>query len=148
MDACPPVPLRLEVAPPYQLAQAGEMAVFAVATIDPQPVAHQWIFKGNPLLKMHCEMVGTSSQELKMFGTLTGLPGTVLAAEVRLNLIEDHDEGNNGDLYACLSHGGQLIVLLNRVGRASGNEVRFPGQGFSGTLLRRQLRAWRCRPNT
>jgi len=66
--------------------------------------------------------------------TLTGLPGIILGVEVRLNLVEDYDEGNNGDLYAYLFHNGQLVVLLNRVGRCSGNENGYLDSGFDITL--------------
>jgi len=66
--------------------------------------------------------------------TLGGISGPVVKVEVRIHLTEDLQEGNNGDLYAYLSHGGQLVVLLNRVGRDSQNEYGYLDAGFDITL--------------
>jgi len=66
--------------------------------------------------------------------TLEGVPGTVVRLEVRVHLFEELEEGNNGDLYAYLSHRGTLVVLLNRVGRSSENENGYLDAGFDVTL--------------
>lgn len=66
--------------------------------------------------------------------TLDGIAGTVVKVEVRIHLTEDLEEGNNGDLYAYLWHGGQMVVLLNRVGRDTQNEDGYLDAGFNITL--------------
>lgn len=66
--------------------------------------------------------------------TLDSIPGIVVGVEVRIHLTEDLEEGNNGDLYAYLSHGGQTLVLLNRVGRDAQNEGGYLDAGFNITL--------------
>lgn len=66
--------------------------------------------------------------------TLDGISGTVVKVEVRIHLTEDLEEGNNGDLYAYLAHGGQLVVLINRVGRDGQNEDGYLDAGFNITL--------------
>lgn len=59
--------------------------------------------------------VPSDSQSWYDIRTLDGASGTIARVELRIHLTEDPEEGNNGDLYAYLSHGGQLVVLLNRV---------------------------------
>lgn len=44
------------------------------------------------------------------------------------------DAAWNGDLYAYLSHGGQLVVLLNRIGRTSSNPDGSPDNGLQVTF--------------
>ena len=56
---------------------------------------------------------------------VTGAGGTITDLSVTLNLAG----GWNGDLYAYLVHNDGFAVLLNRVGRGTGNE---PGYGNSG----------------
>jgi hypothetical protein len=43
--------------------------------------------------------------------------------------------GWNGDLYAYLSHGSSLAILLNRVGASSGNPDGYGTSGFSSITL-------------
>ncbi len=58
-------------------------------------------------------------------------PATQIAdVSVSLNI----SGGWNGDLYGYLSHGSGLAVLLNRVGRSSGNEFGYGDAGLAITL--------------
>jgi len=66
--------------------------------------------------------------------TPSGLTGTIVGLQIRLNLTENPIEENNGDLYAYLSHGSTLVVLLNRVGRTALNEDGYLDGGFNVTL--------------
>jgi hypothetical protein len=66
--------------------------------------------------------------------TLSGLADPITTVTVRLNLSEALPQGNNGDLYAYLSHNGQLVVLLNRVGRTSANPDGYLDPGMIVTL--------------
>lgn len=56
--------------------------------------------------------------------------GTISDLRVTLNL----SGGYNGDLYAYLVHGSGFAVLLNRVGRTSGNLFGYGDAGFNITL--------------
>jgi subtilisin-like proprotein convertase family protein len=49
---------------------------------------------------------------------------------VRLNI----SGGYNGDLYVYLTHDSGFSVLLNRVGRTSGNSFGYPDSGFNVTF--------------
>lgn len=66
--------------------------------------------------------------------TLQGLSGLIQNIQVHLQLSEEYYEGNNGDLFAFLSHDGQMVVLLNRVGRAAASEYGYLDGGFDITL--------------
>jgi subtilisin-like proprotein convertase family protein len=58
--------------------------------------------------------------------TLSGLPGPIIDVNISLNI----SVGFNGDLYAFLSHGSGMAVLLNRVGRTSASNFGYPDAGF------------------
>jgi subtilisin-like proprotein convertase family protein len=55
-----------------------------------------------------------------------------LVTNVRVSLVVTG--GWNGDLYCYLSHGPQLAVLLNRVGRATDNTGGYGDHGFNATF--------------
>lgn len=58
-------------------------------------------------------------------------PATIIGdVAVTLNI----SGGFNGDLYVYLSHGDGFAVLLNRVGRTSGNDYGYANTGFAVTL--------------
>ena len=59
---------------------------------------------------------------------VSGLGSPIASVSVTLNV----SGGWNGDLYAYLSYGGQLCVLLNRVGRDSGSPM---GSGLAGMAV-------------
>ena len=54
----------------------------------------------------------------------------VLDVNVRLNI----SGGYNGDLYAYLTHGSGISILLNRTGRTAGNAFGYGDAGFNITL--------------
>lgn len=58
--------------------------------------------------------------------TLGGLAGPIADVNVTLTI----SGGLNGDLYAWLSHGTGLSILLNRVGRSSTSGVGYGNAGF------------------
>ncbi len=58
--------------------------------------------------------------------TVADLPGPISAVRVVLDI----EGGWNGDLYAFLSFGDGLAVLLNRPGRESGNLAGYGDRGF------------------
>ncbi|MEO5716901.1 MAG: hypothetical protein ABIT37_25700 [Luteolibacter sp.] len=58
--------------------------------------------------------------------------GTATITSVTVDLI--FSGGWNGDLYAYLSHDGQISILLNRVGRTSGNPDGFASSGMTVSL--------------
>lgn len=62
--------------------------------------------------------------------SLSGLAASISSVAVTLNV----SSGNNGDLYAYLSHNGVLVPLLNRVGVTAGNPVGYSQSGFLVTL--------------
>lgn len=62
------------------------------------------------------------------FNIAAGEPLAINNVEVSLNIAG----GWNGDLYAYLSHGSGFSVLLNRLGRTTGNSA---GSGVSGLNL-------------
>ncbi|HEV2696098.1 MAG TPA: PEP-CTERM sorting domain-containing protein [Verrucomicrobiae bacterium] len=65
-------------------------------------------------------------------GTISGLADAVIT-DVSVTL--DISGGFNGDLYAYLvGPGGQMAVLLNRVGMSSGNAFGYSDAGFNITL--------------
>ena len=66
--------------------------------------------------------------------SISGLSGTIVSVAVRLHLVEALPEGNNSDLYAYLSHGGQTVILLNRVGRTAANPDGYLDPGMNITL--------------
>ncbi len=66
--------------------------------------------------------------------SLSGLDGTIGSLEVRLHLTENPAERNNGDLYAYLTHGDTIVVLLNRVGRTAATPDGYLDAGFNITL--------------
>jgi subtilisin-like proprotein convertase family protein len=43
--------------------------------------------------------------------------------------------GVNGDLYAYISHGNDIAVLLNRAGRTSGNSMGYDDDGFNSVVF-------------
>jgi subtilisin-like proprotein convertase family protein len=61
---------------------------------------------------------------------LNYLPGSGNNVILTLNI----SGGNNGDLYAYLSYGGQIVTLLNRPGVTGGNPVGYTDAGFNVTL--------------
>lgn len=65
---------------------------------------------------------------------ISGLSGTLVSVAVRLHLVEALPEGNNSDLFAYLSHGGQTVILLNRVGRTAANPGGYLDPGMDVTL--------------
>src|ERR1700722_6914333 len=58
--------------------------------------------------------------------TLSGISGTISDVSVTLNI----SGGFDGDLYAWLSDGSGLAILLNRVGVSSLNPVGYGNSGF------------------
>jgi subtilisin-like proprotein convertase family protein len=62
--------------------------------------------------------------------TLSGAPTSISDVSVTLNL----SGGWNGDLYAYLVHSSGFSVLLNRVGRETGNAPGYGTAGMSVTL--------------
>ena len=63
--------------------------------------------------------------------TLTGVPfNTIRDVNVRVNV----SGGWNGDLYLYLTHNSGFTVLLNRVGRATGNSFGYSDAGFNVTF--------------
>ena len=54
----------------------------------------------------------------------------VTDVNVRLNI----SGGYNGDLYVYLTHGSDISILLNRVGRTGGNSFGYGDAGFNITL--------------
>lgn len=89
----------------------------------------------------------TSGSSIPDGGEEVGLAHTVSVStaltriddlNVRLHITPlDGDGAWNGDLYAHLEHNGQLVVLLNRVGRTSNSglgSLGSPDNGFQVTL--------------
>ena len=79
--------------------------------------------------------------------SLAGAAGQITDVSVTLNL----SGGWNGDLYAYLVHGSGFAVLLNRVGRDTGNAAGYGTAGMNVTLsdaamLEHSLRARACDP--
>ena len=66
--------------------------------------------------------------------SISGLSGTLVSVAVRLHLVEALPEGNNSDLFAYLSHGGQTVILLNRMGRTAANPDGYLDPGMDITL--------------
>jgi subtilisin-like proprotein convertase family protein len=70
----------------------------------------------------------------------SGLSSTVTFASPQISLIEDVNVtlnisgGFNGDLYTYLTHSSGFTVLLNRVGRTTGNGLGYADAGFNVTL--------------
>ena len=62
--------------------------------------------------------------------TVSGLGSSISSLTLTLNL----SGGNNGDLYAYLSFGGQIVTLINRPGVTSGNLLGYTDPGFNVTL--------------
>jgi hypothetical protein len=62
--------------------------------------------------------------------TLSVAPGQTIAD---LNVILNLAGGNNGDNYAYLVHDSGFAILLNRVGRTSGNLMGYENPGFGPT---------------
>lgn len=65
--------------------------------------------------------------------TASGFLPTISDISVKLNI----SGGYNGDLYACLSYGGVLVPLLNRVGvtgTGAGDAFGYGDTGFNVTL--------------
>lgn len=58
--------------------------------------------------------------------------GTATITSVMVGLV--FSGGWNGDLYAYLVHDGQISILLNRVGRTSGNPNGFASSGMTVSL--------------
>jgi hypothetical protein len=63
--------------------------------------------------------------------TESGLGSSI--SNVTLTL--DISGGNNGDLYAYLSYGGQLVTLLNRPGVTGGNPLGYTDPGYNNVIL-------------
>jgi len=56
--------------------------------------------------------------------------GTIGTISLTLNI----SGGNNGDLYAYLSYGGNVVTLLNRPGVTGGNPLGFTASGYNVTV--------------
>jgi subtilisin-like proprotein convertase family protein len=67
--------------------------------------------------------------------TVTGMSGVISDVNVTLNI----SGGFNGDLYAWLSHGSGLCILLNRVGLSSANGVGYGDAGFGTSATQAQF---------
>jgi subtilisin-like proprotein convertase family protein len=67
--------------------------------------------------------------------TVVGMPGVIADVNVTLDI----SGGYNGDIYAWLSHGSGLAVLLNRVGISSSNAVGYANQGFGSDAQQAQF---------
>jgi hypothetical protein len=65
---------------------------------------------------------------------VSGVAAGFAALHVTLNLSGDGAPAFNGDLYATLSHNGQLVVLLNRPGRDAGLPLGYGDNGLSFTF--------------
>ncbi len=63
-------------------------------------------------------------------GSVSGMPGSITDVNVTLNL----SGGWNGDLYAYLVYNSGFAVLLNRVGRETGNETGYGDAGMNVKL--------------
>lgn len=63
-------------------------------------------------------------------GGVSGDPSYITNVTVTLNI----DGGFNGDLYAYIAHSSGFAVLLNRVGRTSGNAFGYGDAGVSITF--------------
>lgn len=74
------------------------------------------------------QFTGVSDTENLSFGD--PLFANITDVKVILNI----SGGFNGDLYAYLVHDGGFAVLLNRVGRTSGNSIGYGNPGLSITL--------------
>ena len=61
---------------------------------------------------------------------VSGLSGPITDVNVTLNL----NGGWNGDLYGYLTYGGQIAILLNRVGVGGGNPFGYGDAGMQVTL--------------
>jgi hypothetical protein len=65
--------------------------------------------------------------------TVSGFLGGDLITDVNVQL--NISGGYNGDLYGYLVHSSGFAVLLNRVGRTSGNTYGYGDAGFTGVWL-------------
>jgi subtilisin-like proprotein convertase family protein len=63
--------------------------------------------------------------------TVAGMQGAIADVNVTLSI----SGGYNGDLYAWISHGSGLAILLNRVGMSSSNAVGYANQGFGSDAV-------------
>lgn len=67
--------------------------------------------------------------------TRTVTTSTTAIADLNVSLVIAGDAfASNGDYYATLTHGSGFAVLLNRVGRRSGETGGYPDNGFNITL--------------
>jgi len=62
--------------------------------------------------------------------TVSGMDSSLVSVSVGFQI----SGGWNGDLYAYLTHGDTLVVLLNRPGRTAGNAFGYGDSGFNITL--------------
>ena len=68
--------------------------------------------------------------------TVSGVEGIIENISVSLDIgAVDGDYAYNGDLYVYLSHGDDLAVLLNRVGKTSSNAYGYGDNGMGVTFV-------------
>jgi hypothetical protein len=78
------------------------------------------------------DLSGVASTLNVVAGDVGGAPAPgIVDLNITLNLLG----GWNGDLYAYLSHGGAVAVLLNRPGRTAGNPAGYSDSGFDAVTL-------------
>lgn len=67
--------------------------------------------------------------------TITGHAGLITDVNLTLTVSGTGYGAVNGDIYAYLSHEGQIAVLLNRSGRRTGNGLGYDDSGFAGVTF-------------
>lgn len=101
--------------------------LFLLTTLVCAPAAHSAILINVPVNKgiPDGDLAGLTSS-----ATVSGASGTVQSLQVNLTI-----EGTyNGDLYAYLSHGSGLSVLLNRPGRTAIDGLGYGDPGLNVTF--------------
>ena len=73
---------------------------------------------------------GGDASGISLTPNVSSAIASITSVRVSLNISSD----SNGSLYAYLSHDGVLCVLLNRVGRTTGNLAGYDNNGFNITL--------------
>ncbi len=107
----------------------GALFVLAVAGIDSQAQTTVTnMFNGLNKVIPDGQFTGVSDTETLSFGD--PLFANISDVKVVLNI----SGGFNGDIYAYLVHDGGFAVLLNRVGKTTGNSVGYADAGMSITL--------------
>ncbi len=85
------------------------------------------------------ETFGMTTTAVIPDGDLSGLvqsitPGTFIVTLDSITVTLNSTGGWNGDLYAYLWHGGEISVLVNRIGRTTGNPSGSPTGSMTLTL--------------